>query len=179
MQKSSIEKWVDELQAQIDQVKREVQGIPAPVGNGITIISGEVEMTASTADGTVSGVISGTFDDVDNDYFLSLQYYTAVHDDVEDSDTVVFGTIANVKTDGTMKSALFTAAKVVYPLSGTTTIDSGIGRLSHTTGGTGIALEVGEIPEILDGTYDMEYVIIAVPKATDNTRTKKKSTKKK
>ena len=30
MEKATLEKWVDELQAQIDQVKREVQSIPAP-----------------------------------------------------------------------------------------------------------------------------------------------------
>ena len=172
MQESSLVKWVDELQAQIDAVKREVASIPEPVVNGIAITNGEVEMTATSSTGIVSGLISGSFDDEAYDFFLSLQYYISAYDG--DDQTVVFGTVANVKTDGTVRSALFNATKVFYPLAGDTTIDVGIGRFNHSIVNTGITIEVEETPEVIDGTYDMEYVLIAVPKPATRTRKKEK-----
>lgn len=57
MLKASLEKWVDELQAQIDQVKRDVQSIPAPEPP-VTAIMETLDIELTSNGTTVSCVIN-------------------------------------------------------------------------------------------------------------------------
>lgn len=82
MLKASLEKWVDELQAQIDQVKRDVQSIPTPEPPVTAIIETlDVDLTSNGT--TVTCVI-------DSELMDDTKYNTAM---------TIHGSIGAITTD--------------------------------------------------------------------------------
>lgn len=165
MQKSSLEKWVDELQAQIDQVKREVQSTPAPTELPYTLTGGTVAITVSqdgTSDPEGSGVISGTYDTSAYDYYLTLQYY------VGGVDGDLIGVADDVKVTDTADSGAF----VVHSAIGGVVDGSVVLYIGLVVVSSGISISLGGpaagFPD--DGDYTMAYTLKAIKKSATQSR---------
>lgn len=180
MQKISIEKWVDELQAQIDQVKREVQSIPAPAASSV-VICGAAAMTVTDTSGendtftrAATCSIAGAFDssafeyhigydfvsyDTDVTYIGSKCSQKALTAAIPDGDALLIDKVAiESETETITADALLNAIVTVSSSKIDVTIESNYGD------GKGIAPDTGHTR--------LSYSIYAAPKPA--TRTKKK-----
>lgn len=79
MQESSLVKWVDELQGQIDTLKRAINSIPVPEPPAPEVVgaSGNVEISVTAGDTSAEGTATITADlDLTNyDYYLDIHYF--------------------------------------------------------------------------------------------------------
>lgn len=172
MQESSLVKWVDELQGQIDQVKRDVRSIPAPTpqARGVVGISGTMTISVSFDETRAEGTATITTDlDLANyDYFLNIHYF-----DTDSVTDFVCWDVLNKK---------ITTALDIYVFSG---IKSSSGTLSlfdmatlnaiYSEGSISLTFNtpLGFIP-----ANTAQYVIIGIKKpAATTTSTRKKKSK--
>lgn len=193
MQKSSLEKWVDELQAQIDAVKREVASIPAPTPvtdpDCFVFSCGAATMTVTDVpveEGNDEEFVrfaeyefSETFDNDNYDYYISFDY-----DSIDLSTALRYYGNANCMI---LHDSTPFQSDVLPILSSATPQDveicevAGVVKVDFQYGETvtlGIVSEYGDGKCIADDTGDtkLDYMIIAKKKA--ETRTKKKTKKK-
>ena len=197
MQMISLEKWVDELQAQIDQVKREVQSIPAPtpVTNPDSYVFSCGHATCDVTDTPVSesnddeffrfatANFTVTFDLDNYDYYISFDYASSAISGASYYGTMccnklleaaplsgdVFPVLSRTVSEGTESCAVAGLLNVNFNFD---TDGVYLEFVSEYGDGTGIAPDE-------TGITGFDYVIFAQKKPTDNSRTKKKSTKKK
>lgn len=78
MQESSLVKWVDELQGQIDTLKRAINSIPTPEPPAPEVVgtSGDVVISVTSDESSSVGIATITADlDLTNyDYYIDLHY---------------------------------------------------------------------------------------------------------
>lgn len=175
MEQSSLVKWVDELQGQIDALKRDIASIPAPPDASSIVTFGTFNLRTTIADSaaTATGKISGTFDTTNYDYLVSLHVH--ITDTNDGTAYLVEGNVVDHKIGATAKpftavrskadgtSAALVAACDVLIVKGDD------GKLAVTiAGGSDLAINSG------DTDYSTDYTVIAVKKPVTNNRNKKK-----
>lgn len=181
MLKASLEKWVDELQAQIDQVKRDVQSIPAPAASSV-VICGIASMTVTDTSGendtftrSATCSIAGTFDssafeyhiaydfasfDTDISYIGSKCSQKALTAAIPDGDALIVDKVVTESDTETISvDALLNAIITVSSNKIDVTIESNYGD------GKGIAPDTGHTR--------LSYSIYAAPISTGRSKKKK------
>lgn len=166
MLKASLEKWVDELQAQIDQVKRDVQSIPTPEPPAPEVVGicGTMTIAVSSSETRSEGIATITTDlDLTNyDYFLSIHYF-----DEDSLDTFVCWDVLNKKITTASDLYVFSGIKST---SGTLSLFD-IATLNAVYSEGSIALTfntpLGFIPSIT-----AQYVITGIKKPAAQSRKK-------
>lgn len=169
MQESSLVKWVDELQGQIDQVKRDIQSIPTPEPvTPIVVETHDVEIVGGASDVTIA-ITSDLLDDSRYDALLSIHGVvgSTTADDyyVVDIDNRHVGNTAG------------TNYPIIYHDDDGINGIVAIGTISELYQSTGSVITITGFANV-SGTGAGVATIIAVPKPSNNTRTKKKTTKK-
>ena len=172
MEKATLEKWVDELQAQIDQIKKEIPAATPDISSVVTFGTFNLRTTIADSAATATGKISGTFDTTNYDYLVSLHVH--ISDTNDGTAYLVEGNVVDHKVGATAKpftvcrskadgtSAALVAACDVLIVKGDD------GKLAVTiAGGSDLAINSG------DTDYATDYTIIAVKKPA-STRNKKK-----
>lgn len=169
MLKASLEKWVDELQAQIDQLKRDVLNIPTPEPPAPEVVgvSGSVEISVTAGETSAEGTATITADlDLTNyDYFLDIHY------DYQGIGEFVCWDVLKKKIETAANVYVFSGVKST---SGTPSLFD-VATLSATYSEGSIALEfntpLGFIP-----FNTVQYVITGIkkPAAQSRKKTKKK-----
>ena len=171
MLKASLEKWVDELQAQIDQVKRDVQSIPAPepITPDVVGKSGNVEISVTSGDTSSEGTATITADlDLTNyDYYLNMHYeYNGIGESV-------CWDVLNKKIETSANIFVFSGVKST---SGTPSLFD-VATLSATYSEGSIA-QVITTPHGFIPFNAAKYVLIGIKKpAATTTSTRKKKSK--
>lgn len=181
MQESSLVKWVDELQAQIDQVKRDVQSIPAPVPSSV-ILCGIATMDVTDTPGendaftrAAACSIAGTFDGSAYDYHIAYDFASfdtdiaylgskcsqkALTAAIPDGDALIVDKVATESDTETITvDAQLNAIVTVSSSKIDVTIESKYGD------GKGIAPDTGHTR--------LAYTIFAAPKPPSRTKKKK------
>lgn len=173
MQESSLVKWVDELQGQIDQIKRSIPApapTPEPEDPQVVALSGTVEMTV-TFDNTQALAVGTIDEDLDltaYDYFLDIHYQYAGGSDTYIADVLQ----SKIGADPAIR--YFGGTKfdngVVTPL------DFGYCYSPLTESGVTVSLHTPAAYYSDDGTVNMQYVITGIkkPAAQSRKKTKKK-----
>ena len=170
MQKSSLEKWVDELQGQIDSLKRAVSKVPTPSAPDVVGISGTTTISVTFDESRAEGkaTITAGLDLANYDYFLNIHYF---HE--EDIENFVCWDVLNKK---------ITTASDLYVFSGTKSSSGtlslfGIATLNaiYSEGSIDLTFNtpLGFIP-----FNTAQYVILGIKKpAATTTSTRKKKSK--
>lgn len=171
MQESSLVKWVDELQGQIDSLKRAMQSMPAPEPPAPDVVgtSGNVVISVSSSDTRSAGTATITVDlDLTKyDYFLDIHYeYMGIGDYVcWNVLKKKIATSANVYTFSGVKSSSGTATLFDVAFL-TATYSEGSVELTFDT-------PLGFIP-----FNTAQFVLIGIKKPTaTTTSTRKKKSK--
>lgn len=173
MLKASIEKWVDELQAQIDQIKREIPTATPDISSVVTYGTFNLRTTIADSAATATGKISGAFDTTHFDYLVSLHVH--ISDTNDGTAYLVEGDVVDHKVGATAKPFTFCRSKAdgtdaaLVAACDVLIVKGDDGKLAVTiAGGADLAINSG------DTDYSTDYAIIAVKKPVSNTRNKKK-----
>lgn len=172
MQESSLVKWVDELQGQIDSLKRAMQSIPAPEPTAPDVVGTSGTMTIavsydeSRAEGTAT--ITAALDLANYDYFLNIHYF-----DTESVGDFVCWDVLNKKITTALDLYVFSGIK---SSSGTLSLfDMATLNAVYSEGSISLTFNtpLGFIP-----LNTAQYVIIGIKKpAATTTSTRKKKSK--
>lgn len=168
MQKSSLEKWVDELQGQIDSLKRAVSKVPTPPAPVVVATSGNVEISVTSSETRSEGTatITADLDFTNYDYYLDMHYeYNGIGESV-------CWDVLNKKIETSANTFIFSGVKST---SGTPSLFD-VATLSATYSEGSIALvfntPLGFIP-----FNAAKYVLIGIKKPAATTSTRKKKSK--
>lgn len=173
MQESSLVKWVDELQGQIDQIKKSIPApapTPTPEDPDVVVFSGTVAMTV-TFDESLALAVGTIDEDLDltkYDYYLDIYYQ-----DVGSSDTYIADVLhSKITADPAIR--FFTGTK--YDNGVVTPLNYGYCYSPLTESGVTVSLHSVAAYYSDEGTVNMDYVITGIKKPAAQT---KKKTKKK
>lgn len=171
MEKATLEKWVDELQAQIDQVKRDVQSIstpPTPEDPQVVAFSGTVAMTV-TFDETLALAVGTIDEDLDltaYDYYLDMHYQHAGSSDTYIADVLQ----SKIAADPAIR--FFSGTK--FDNSVVTPLNYGYCYSPLTENGVTVSLHTPAAYYSDEGTVNMQYVITGIKKPAAQSRKKSK-----
>ena len=173
MQESSLVKWVDELQGQIDQIKRSIPApapTPEPEDPQYVVYSGSVAMTV-TFDGTLALAVGTIDEDLDltkYDYYLDIHYQHAGGSDTYIADVLH----AKIAADPAIR--YFGGTK--FDNTVVTPLDFGYCYSPLTAEGVVVSLHTPITYYSDEGTENKQYVITGIkkPAAQSRNKTKKK-----
>ena len=171
MQESSLVKWVDELQGQIDSLKRAMQSIPAPTPSEPDVVGTSGNVTISVTSGETgsegTATITADLDLTNYDYYLDIHYeYSGIGE-------YVCWDVLKKKIETAANTYVFSGVKST---SGTPSLFD-VATLSATYSEGSIALvfntPLGFIP-----CNTAQFVLIGIKKpAATTTSTRKKKSK--
>lgn len=173
MLESSLVKWVDELQGQIDQIKKST---PAPTlspeDSEVVAFSGTVAMTVTFDDSLALAV--GTIDeDLDltaYDYYLDMHYQAAPGDDTYICDVLH----AKIAADPAIR--YFGGTR--FDNGTVTPLDFGYCYSPLTENGVTVSLHSSAAYYSDEGTVNMAYVITGYKKPAAQTKKKTKKNRR-
>ena len=173
MEESSLVKWVDELQGQIDQIKKSIPApapTPTPEDPEVVAFSGTVAMTV-TFDKSLALAVGTIDEDLDltaYDYYLDMHYQAAPGDDTYICDVLH----AKIAAD----PAIRYFGGTHFDNGTVTPLDFGYCYSPLTENGVTVSLHSSAAYYSDEGTVNMAYVITGYKKPAAQT---KKKTKKK
>lgn len=173
MEKATLEKWVDELQAQIDQVKRDIQSIPTPEPPAPTVLVENLDVELTSDGTTVTCVVdSELMDDTAYDTVLSLH-------GIIGAETAGDYYLLDINNRHVGDTAARNFPVYYYDADGAITIPA-ILSVSENYQPNGGVVTITSFALLGSGSGTAVATLIATPKTTDDTnRTKKKTSKKK
>ena len=199
MQKANLEKWVDELQAQIDAVKRDIARIPAPeppapepecsvfaCGSAtLTVTDYPYDESDDSAFLRVAEYeFDETFDTENYDYYISFDYYSI---DALTALTYYATTNCVILHDGAplrgdvmpVLSSELTRGTHTYAVAGVVSVQFQYGESGVTMNISSNSNDGSCITDGTNGVTTIDYMIAAKKKAEPSTKKRKTKNRRK